>query len=58
MLGSFLIGYFGRNIKFPSKKTDSTKDSKGEKKENQQRLKPLGVIKTMDRSGNTIKNKE
>ena len=32
MLGSFLIGYFGRNIKFPSKKTDSTKDSKGEKK--------------------------
>jgi hypothetical protein len=58
MLGAFLIGYFGKNIKFLSKKTTTTKGNKDNEKENRQRIKPLGIIKTMDRSGNTIKNKE
>jgi len=52
MLGAFLIGYFAKsfNVDFSSKKT---KDQP-KKQETITRIKPLGVIKTRERSGSQV----
>ena len=52
MLGSFLIGYFAKDLKLPAKKITETKENskdQQEKKDEEERvrLKPLGVIKTI-----------
>ncbi len=55
MLGAFFIGYFAQYFKLKKRETKVKKDSPEEVVE---RIKPLGVIKTMDRSGNKVENKE
>jgi len=50
MLGAFLIGYFAKSFDFSSKKT---KDQP-QKQETITHTKPLGVIKTRERSGSQV----
>ena len=54
MLGSFLIGYYADFFKL---KQGATKTQKDSPKEVAERIKPLGVIKTMERSGNQVEKK-